>query len=213
VDLVAAPDLSGYIEVHERIHAFYEKHPEGSLRGDWEVVQILDDVVISYRAVAYRTPDDRRPGIGHATEPYPGKTSFTLDSEVANAETSAWGRALAALGFEVKRGIASANEVRNRQGNGAPRKVLAMSAKQRGFFESLLKKQIKDDQAVMLVMDWAGQVLIGGRDGSASEAIDGLQNQPTETVKDLLAKAEAWDAEQGELPLDDADLPPVEELA
>jgi hypothetical protein len=205
---VAAPDLSGYIEVHERIHAFYEKHPEGSLRGDWEVVQILDDVVISYRAVAYRTPDDRRPGIGHATEPYPGKTSFTLDSEVANAETSAWGRALAALGFEVKRGIASASEVRNREGV-TPRKVLAMSAKQRGFLENLLKANLDSDQDVLLVMDWAGQVLIGGRGGSGSEAIDGLKKNPEETASRLLAAAQAWQAKQTQIPLDDADLAPA----
>ena len=51
----------------------------------------------------------------HAFEPIPGKTSYTKDSEVMNAETSAWGRAIVALGFETKK-IASADEVRARSG-------------------------------------------------------------------------------------------------
>jgi hypothetical protein len=70
-------------------------------------------------AWAYRTPDDQRPGIGHAYEPFPGKTPYTRDSEVQNAETSAWGRAIIALNFDTKK-IASADEVRNRTAGGEP---------------------------------------------------------------------------------------------
>src|SRR3990167_2917806 len=65
------------------------------------------------RAGASRPPDDPRPGVGHAFEPIPGKTSYTKDSETMNAETSAWGRAIVALGFDTKK-IGSANEVRAR---------------------------------------------------------------------------------------------------
>ena len=68
-----------------------------------------------YRAEAYRTSDDPRPGVGYASEPYPGTSNFTRDSEIMNAETSAWGRAIAALGIAVHRGIASAQEVRAAQ--------------------------------------------------------------------------------------------------
>src|SRR3990167_1754651 len=71
------------------------------------------------RAGASRPPDDPRPGVGHAFEPIPGKTPYTKDSETMNAETSAWGRAIVALGFETKK-IASANEVRARQSTGEP---------------------------------------------------------------------------------------------
>jgi hypothetical protein len=106
-----------YIDVAERIVEFRTKHPEGSLQqvtldfkevaGGWWVV---------YTAAAYRTPEDPRPGIGTAWEPVPGKTNFTRDSELQNAETAAWGRAIvAALAADTKRGIASAEEVRNRQ--------------------------------------------------------------------------------------------------
>ena len=106
-----------YIDVAERIRTFRELHPTGSLQqvsidfrevnGGWWVI---------YTAAAYRTPDDERPGIGTAWEPIPGRTNFTRDSEVQNAETAAWGRAIvAALAGDTKRGVASAEEVRNRQ--------------------------------------------------------------------------------------------------
>ena len=42
-------------------------------------------------------------------------TPYTRNSEIENAETSAWGRAIAACGIEVRRGIASADEVRNKE--------------------------------------------------------------------------------------------------
>ena len=103
----------GYVEVSERIADFRAAHPDGSLQA--EIVELRDDLVI-VKAYAYRTPDDERPGTGLASEPIPGATNFTRDSELMNAETSAWGRALIAVGAaDAKRGIASANEVRNRQ--------------------------------------------------------------------------------------------------
>jgi hypothetical protein len=55
------------------------------------------------------------PAIAVAAEPSIGKTSFTKDSEVMNAETSAWGRAIVACLAADTQKIASANEVRNRQ--------------------------------------------------------------------------------------------------
>ena len=103
-------DLSDYVMVNERITAFREKYPEGSLQS--EIVDLRDDLVV-IKAFAFRTPDDPKPGIGHSALKIPGATPFTRGSEIENAETSAWGRALAALGFEVKRGIASAEEVAN----------------------------------------------------------------------------------------------------
>ena len=104
-----------YIEVSERIQKFYERYPDGSLQGRWEWLEGLGMTVIVYEAQAYRTPDDTRPGVGHASEPFPGTTNFTRDSEIMNAETSAWGRAIASLGIAVHRGIASAQEVRAAQ--------------------------------------------------------------------------------------------------
>lgn len=112
-----APDLSDYVEVPERIEIFREKYPNGSLQA--EVVQwpTQDVPFVTVRAYAYRSESDARPGTGLAWEPYPGRTPYTKDSELQNAETSAWGRAIvAALAADAKRGIASREEVRNRSG-------------------------------------------------------------------------------------------------
>jgi hypothetical protein len=77
--------------------------------------------MIVYVAAAYRTPDDPRPGIGVAWEPFPGRTPYTLGSELMNAETSAWGRAIiATLASDSKRGVSSREEVRNRQAEREP---------------------------------------------------------------------------------------------
>lgn len=73
-------------------------------------------VFVICEAKAYRTPDDPTPCVGIAAEPFPGTTPYTKDSEVMNAETSAWGRALVATGVTRAKVIASANEVRNRRG-------------------------------------------------------------------------------------------------
>jgi len=102
------PDLSDYIDVASRIAAFKEAYPEGSLQS--EMIHMNEKVVV-FKAYAHRDREDLRPGVGHASEQIPGATPYTRGSEVMVCETSAWGRAIAALGFEVKKGIASREEV------------------------------------------------------------------------------------------------------
>lgn len=113
---------SDYIDVATRIAEIRGDaeriYPEGSFQpfAPWQIVEAGGQTFVAYTAAFYRTPDDPRPGVGTAWEPVPGKTNFTRDSELQNAETSAWGRALiACLAADTKRGIASADEVRNRQ--------------------------------------------------------------------------------------------------
>jgi hypothetical protein len=112
-----------YIDVATRIIEFREKYPTGSLQS-WKdpyviEVKMPDGSIKSYMvysAAAYRSPDDSLPGVGWAYEPIPGPTNFTRDSELQNAETAAWGRAMvAALAVDTKKGVASSEEVRNRQ--------------------------------------------------------------------------------------------------
>lgn len=109
-----------YIDVAERIVEFRDKYPEGSLQPadlaqPYRIEPIGDHLYIVVVAAAYRTPEDPRPGIGMAYEVFPGRTPYTKFSELQNAETSAWGRAIvAALAADTKRGIASAQEMRNR---------------------------------------------------------------------------------------------------
>jgi hypothetical protein len=112
--------LADYVDVAERIRIFREQYPTGTLQPvnpaePFSITIIGERTFITYTAAAYRTPDDPRPGIGVAWEPFPGRTPYTKDSEAMVAETSAWGRAIvAALAADTKR-IASADEVRARR--------------------------------------------------------------------------------------------------
>lgn len=103
--------MSDYIEVKDRIKAFHDQYPTGSLQSEYEVITLGERVWIVVKSYAYRTPDDPRPGIGHAWEAYPGTTPYTKTSELMVGETSSWGRALAALGIAVNKSIATRNEI------------------------------------------------------------------------------------------------------
>lgn len=105
--------LADYVDVAERITAFRDKHPDGSLAAEIMRWPEKDFPFVVMRAKAYRSADDQRPGVGWAMERMPGSTPYTRDSEIMNAETSAWGRAIvAALAADTKRGIASRDEIR-----------------------------------------------------------------------------------------------------
>lgn len=111
--------LGGYVDVAARMAEFRAKYPNGGLRPadittPYKIETVGDRTFIVVVAAAFRSPDDPIPGIGMAWEQFPGRTPYTRDSELQNAETSAWGRAIVAtLAADTKK-IASAEEVRNR---------------------------------------------------------------------------------------------------
>ncbi|WGW12713.1 hypothetical protein LWF01_02780 [Saxibacter everestensis] len=106
-----------YIDVATRIVEFRTQYPDGRLRQkDVQFVDFAGKSWVVYTAEAWRSQDDPAPAHGTAWEPVPGPTQFTRDSELQNAETAAWGRAMvAALAVDTRKGIASSEEVRNRQ--------------------------------------------------------------------------------------------------
>lgn len=109
-----AIDLSDYVPVAERIVKFRADYPDGRLIS--EVIETGHDDYVAVKAYVYRTPDDPRPGVGLAWEKVPGPTSFTKNSELQNAETSAWGRALIAAGVaDASRGIATREDIREEE--------------------------------------------------------------------------------------------------
>ena len=114
-------NLDDYKTVPERIVEFAAKHPDGCLRPvnpnqPYRIETVGDTTFVVYAAAAYRSETDPLPGIGVAWERVPGTTTFTKDSELQNAETSAWGRAIVAvLASDTKKGIASAEDVRSRE--------------------------------------------------------------------------------------------------
>jgi len=115
--------LGDYVEVKERIRMFYEAHPDGRLvteRAEYWLE--IDPPRVVVKALAYRTADDPHPGVGWSWLELPGKTSYTRGSELENAETSAWGRAIGSLGIGIDKGISSKNEVDAKTGNAEPEK-------------------------------------------------------------------------------------------
>jgi hypothetical protein len=99
-----------YVPVAERLERFYERYPDGRITTS--IVQHdLETGFVLMRAEVFRSPDDAQPAAtGHAFE-VRGESYVNKTSYVENAETSSVGRALAMLGFEVKRGIASREEL------------------------------------------------------------------------------------------------------
>lgn len=104
-------DLGDYVEVKDRLTEFYAKYPEGSIESTFSFIDYAGKPAVIVTAHAYRTPDDPHPATGLAKELIPGSTAFTRGAELEVCQTSAWGRALGALGIGVKGAIASAEEV------------------------------------------------------------------------------------------------------
>lgn len=146
-----------YNEVPQRIRDFREKHPEGSLRAanpnePFKIVVIGNQTYIAYTAAAFRHPEDPAPGIGCAWELVPGKTPYTRDSELQNAETSAWGRALVAVLAADAKKIATQEDVelsRARQAerteNQKVRRQIADFAKEHGWDIAALSSEFEGD--------------------------------------------------------------------
>lgn len=117
---MSGPNLDDYVDVAQRIQDFKESFPDGTLRPlnperPFWVEVIGEKTFVCYAAAAFRNPTDPAPGVGVAYEPFPGKSNFTRDSELQNAETSAWGRAIIAVLASTSKKIASKQEVRNRR--------------------------------------------------------------------------------------------------
>jgi hypothetical protein len=94
---------------------FFERYPDGSFDSECSFSQVDGRWVAIVKAYAYRDREDPHPGVGLAAEYIPGKTPYTRDSELENAQTSAIGRAILSVGAsKAKKPIASREEVRNR---------------------------------------------------------------------------------------------------
>ena len=129
-------DLSNYIDVPTRFAALLEKWPELRIKEHRpEIVTIGDKIFISVTMQAWRTPDDPQPCQATCFEPFPGKTSFTRDSEQMNASTSCLGR-LAGLMMSFPK-MASLEEVINRQKDDKPAKAWEASEGQRRLLRAL----------------------------------------------------------------------------
>lgn len=102
-------NLDDYVPVHERIEKFYATNPAGRILTNIE--RLDDGGLVLFKASVYRSNDDAEPAsTGHAYE-QANSSYINKTSHIENCETSAIGRALANLGIEVSRGIASREEM------------------------------------------------------------------------------------------------------
>lgn len=121
--------LKDYVDVAERIRAWYEAYPNGRI--ETSILSHTDNRV-TIKALVFRgelhdiNPKDRpynyeerAAGIGHSSMAIPGSTPYTRGSEIENCETSAVGRALVMAGLPSKR-IASDDEIRSKAGVAKP---------------------------------------------------------------------------------------------
>jgi hypothetical protein len=109
-------DLSEYVDVKTRLKQALALYPQLRIvEHRPEITQVGDQLFIECSVTVSRDPDDPIPVTAYIFEPYPGKTTFTKNSEQANGATSALGRALGYMGFGIDKSIASSNEVLGRQ--------------------------------------------------------------------------------------------------
>ena len=114
-------DLGDYVDVRHRLELALLKFPNlRVVENEPELIPIGERVYIQCAVTVYRDHDDPQPMRAYCWEVFPGRTPYTKDSEQMNGATSALGRALGYMGFGIKAGLASANEVRTAQGNSHP---------------------------------------------------------------------------------------------
>ena len=104
-----------YVDVASRLRMALHKYPDLRITELGHTLEVHGERnVMVCRVEVRRTADDPHPTVASASEPIPGRTPFTKDSELMVGMTSALGRALGYMGFGIDRSIASANEVDNR---------------------------------------------------------------------------------------------------
>ena len=109
-------DLSEYVDVKTRLKQALKLYPQLRIvEHRPEITQVGDQLFIECSVTVSRDPDDPIPVTAYIFEPYPGKTSFTKNSEQANGATSVLGRALGYMGLGIDKSIATSNEVLGRQ--------------------------------------------------------------------------------------------------
>jgi hypothetical protein len=101
--------LKDYVTVNERIAKFYDQYPAGRIIT--ELVSWNDGIIIM-KAFAFRDETNVISSTGHAYEKE-GTSYINKTSALENCETSVVGRCLANLGLEIKRSVASKEEVEN----------------------------------------------------------------------------------------------------
>lgn len=103
-------NLENYVPVNDRLLLFYKDFPNGRVITEL-IEHDRETGFVIFKALVFREKEDAEPSTtGFAfeerTQGYVNKTSY-----IENCETSSVGRALALLGYEITKGIASREEM------------------------------------------------------------------------------------------------------
>lgn len=155
-------DLSQYQTVQERIDLFWAKYPEGRLNLD--IVSMTDTQVVM-KAEVFLNKDDSFPAAVDYAEERLGSSPVNKTSFVENCATSAYGRAISALGgqFSPKGKRPSAQEME--KVNRANDEIY--SAASNAYFNKdlvALKAAYADAQQAKLTKEQLEQIVKWGKD-------------------------------------------------
>lgn len=105
-------DIKGkdYIEVNQRIKAFWELCEEGRIE---TTLLSIENGMCVIKAEVYENKNDEKPRATGTAYEREGSTFINKTSYIENCETSAIGRALGNAGIGIDTSVASAEEVQN----------------------------------------------------------------------------------------------------
>ena len=102
--------VNGYVEVNERIKAFWQLCPDGKIVTE---ILTLENEICVIKASIYEDKKDEEPRATGTAYEKEGSTFINKTSYIENCETSAVGRALGNAGIGIDTSVASADEVQN----------------------------------------------------------------------------------------------------
>ena len=134
-------DIKGkaYVEVNERIKAFWKLYPEGRI--ETKLLSIENGTCIM-KAEAYKDKANEKPDATGTAYEQEGSTFINKTSYIENCETSAIGRCLGILGIGIDTSVASAEEVENAMEN---QRKLIEAVDSIGITLPLIKEMVKFD--------------------------------------------------------------------
>jgi hypothetical protein len=190
-----------YITVAERLEKFYAKFPGGRI-----LTSILehdaDTGFVLMKAEAYREADDASPSSsGHAYE-LRSAGHVQAGSYVEVCETSAVGRALAMLGFEVQRGVASREEVKRGQAKATETEARGQETRSLPAAASKERPRKPSDPRFRVSSDQAGSLQLKEMQGLAETCGVELTGAVTKTFSDPELKPEQLNKAAAEYMID-----------
>ncbi len=150
-----AYNSNDYLEVEDRLDAFYKAHPEGRV---WtEPIKVSDDgTMIIVHALVYEHKDDINPVSTGLAQEYKGQSGANKNSWVENCETSAIGRALANWKFQGSAKRPSRQEMEKATGDDSVVPKPAAAPKKKDTTQQTMTSPSKNEMGD-IILDMCGK--------------------------------------------------------